>query len=222
LPAVGGNTIRDKNNAPQHLYSSLDLPQHKTLKKRLPGQNAPEDINKLDLKLKLKQAELDYFNKTNSKKRTIEELSVEAQKRQKQLENTLDADDSSDEDDDQEEMEPVNNAKINRQDSDAASSDSDSDSDSDDEDDTALLLAELEKIKAERLLEKKQEQESEALVGNPLLEGASVDFSVKKRWDDDVIFKNQSKGNDGKDEKRFINDLLRSDFHRKFMTKYIR
>ena len=47
------------------------------------------------------------------------------------------------------------------------------------------------------------------------------DFSVKRRWDDDVIFKNQARGMSDKPKKRFINDTLRSDFHRKFMNKYV-
>lgn len=68
------------------------------------------------------------------------------------------------------------------------------------------------------------------LSGNPLFAkdsssshsiGMESEFSVKRRWDDDVIFKNQAKGVDEKPKKRFINDVLRSDFHRKFMSKYI-
>ena len=40
------------------------------------------------------------------------------------------------------------------------------------------------------------------------------------RWDDDVVFKNCAKG----DEKKplFINDTLRSEFHKKFMEKYVK
>lgn len=101
------------------------------------------------------------------------------------------------------------------------------------EDDTAELLRELEKIKQERAEEKaKQEQETTAesekqrteqmLQGNPLLSLNSQDFQVKRRWDEDVIFKNQASGLDDQPKKRFINDLLRSDFHRKFMNKYVR
>ena len=50
-----------------------------------------------------------------------------------------------------------------------------------------------------------------------------AEYGVKRRWDDDVVFKNQARGTEerGK-EKRFVNDLLRSDFHRKFMDKYVR
>ena len=109
---------------------------------------------------------------------------------------------------------------------------------SSDEDDTAELLKELEKIKKERAQEKerleqeRQEEEARemqerALSGNPLLNPDVItdtaSFSVKRRWDEDVIFKNQAQGieENGK-KKRFINDMLRSDFHRKFMSKYVR
>lgn len=111
-------------------------------------------------------------------------------------------------------------------------------SDDDEEDDTAELLRELEKIKRERAEEKERqerlqreeeekEREAQAAVGNPLLNmpdassSAPKDFSVKRRWDDDVVFKNQARGMDDKPKKRFINDTLRSDFHRKFMSKYV-
>lgn len=41
------------------------------------------------------------------------------------------------------------------------------------------------------------------------------------RWDDDVVFKNQARG-ETKKAKRFINDTIRSDFHRKFLHKYMK
>jgi protein CWC15 len=98
----------------------------------------------------------------------------------------------------------------------------------------------LEKIKRERAEERqRQEQErleqemkqreEEILTGNPLLASGAgtsssdaADFTVKRRWDDDVVFRNQSRSVPEKPEQRFINDLLRSDFHRKFMSKYIK
>ncbi|KAJ6631362.1 Cwf15/Cwc15 cell cycle control protein-domain-containing protein [Mycena sp. CBHHK59/15] len=98
--------------------------------------------------------------------------------------------------------------KRRREDKDA---DDSSDSDSDDEDDdTAELLRELEKIKRERAEEKarqEREQSAEIATGNPLLNLAAAlgqqvpsgvnttvpgTFAVKKRWDDDLIFKNQA------------------------------
>jgi len=106
-------------------------------------------------------------------------------------------------------------------------------SESEDEDDDAALFAELAKIKAERAAEKaRQEAEAAAkdqderdralATGNPLLNLGPKDFTVKRRWDDDVIFKNQARGVDDKPKNRFINDMLRSDFHKKFLNKYVK
>ncbi|KAI3851994.1 hypothetical protein MKW98_019993 [Papaver atlanticum] len=105
-----------------------------------------------------------------------------------------------------------------------------SESDDDDSDDTDTLLAELERIKKERFedwlrkerLEREEEikvKEAKLNCGNPLVSnGAS--FTVKRRWDDDVTFKSQSRG-ESKTPKRFINDTIRNDFHRKFLQKYM-
>lgn len=109
--------------------------------------------------------------------------------------------------------------------------DGEDDSDDSDEDDTAELLAELNRIKQERMLEEaKREAEQKTrdeqirmesiLKGNPLTSGKS-DFKVKRRWDDDVVFKNCSREDVTEKEKPFINDTLRSEFHKKFMEKYI-
>ncbi|XP_072762050.1 protein CWC15 homolog [Anoplolepis gracilipes] len=78
-------------------------------------------------------------------------------------------------------------------------------SDSDREDDTAVLLAKLQMIKKEQAaeearkeMEKRQEEEricmENILSGNPLLNYSSqsgrVNMKVRRRWDDDVVFKN--------------------------------
>ena len=124
-------------------------------------------------------------------------------------------------------------AKFNDADDDVDDDDEDSSSDSsddDDDDDEADLLAELERIKAEREEERvAQEMEAaqdedaakkmEVLHGNPLTRG-SESAVMKRRWDDDVVFKNQARG-EPKVKKRFINDTIRNDFHRKFLGKYI-
>jgi protein CWC15 len=48
-------------------------------------------------------------------------------------------------------------------------------------------------------------------------------LQVKRRWDDDVVFKNCARSEpDRKKEQHFINDSLRSEFHRKFMEKYVK
>lgn len=122
-------------------------------------------------------------------------------------------------------------------------------SDDDDEDETAELLRELEKIKRERAEEKAKAEmekaasdyisrEEEIATGNPLLNLQSAlnipaspapsmtssmgssSFGVKRRWDDDVIFKNQARGTSQTPRKEFVNDLLRTEFHKRFM-KYV-
>ena len=122
--------------------------------------------------------------------------------------------------------------------------DDDEDDDDEEEDDTAELMAELARIKKERAAEaarldqqKRVEEEKirteNILKGNPLLNPSSKDtaqpsaaeFRVKRRWDDDVVFKNCAKADNLSGEKRvahFVNDSLRSTFHRRFMDKYIK
>lgn len=67
--------------------------------------------------------------------------------------------------------------------------------------------------------------EEAALTGNPLLAGAGAGKKatarVKRRWDDDVVFRNQAR-DVKKQRKRFINDAIRSDFHRKFMNRFMK
>ncbi|CAD6885611.1 unnamed protein product [Tilletia laevis] len=128
--------------------------------------------------------------------------------------------------------------------------DEDEDDDDDDDDDEAALLRELEKIKRERAEEKarmeqeqaakeEDERENSIALGNPLLNlenaikggkagvvtsgsgSATMSFGVKRRWDDDVIFKNQTLGNDG-EERGFVNDLTRTEFHKKFLKRYLK
>ena len=119
------------------------------------------------------------------------------------------------------------------------SDDDDDDDDSDDEED--LLQAELAKIKAEREKAKakadaeaaKEEQErleEAALIGNPLLNvvgaagagGVGNGGKMKRKWNDDVVFRNQAKGEPEMNKKRFINDTVRNDFHKRFLNKFIK
>ena len=48
-----------------------------------------------------------------------------------------------------------------------------------------------------------------------------VSMQVKRRWDDDVVFRNQERG-EPKLQKRFVNDTIRNDFHRRFLNRYIK
>ncbi|ODQ51486.1 Cwf15/Cwc15 cell cycle control protein [Saitoella complicata NRRL Y-17804] len=230
------------DQAPTRIYASRMLPNHTQLKFRKQGQGSSTELQQKDLKAELLRAEEEAKAKKSGKALPVddpapalaiaqsgtekhaltegdeEEESPEA-KRRRILEESkdLDADDSDEEKDDED---------------DEHDSDEDSDDD-DDEDETAALLAELAKIKAERaaaaqkLASENAAAEDDARVesialGNPLLNPDS--FKVKKRWDEDVIFRNQARGADldGRGGKKgFVNDLLRSEFHRKFMGKYI-
>ncbi|KAF7944069.1 hypothetical protein EAE96_010479 [Botrytis aclada] len=224
-PAVGKEAQRGP------AYHQRLLPAHTQLKFRKPGQGGDAAAEVRDLRAELLQAEAAHFAKknggssvviedvqssTNTPKRQLENGNVEDNedseaKRRRILEETRDIDADSD---------------------DAGESNSSDEDSDDDEDETAELQRELEKIKRERA-EKREQEERERLaaeeaerehdiaLGNPLL-NAKSDFNVKRRWDDDVIFKNQARGTEDKGKKEFVNDLLRSDFHKKFMSKYVR
>lgn len=75
-------------------------------------------------------------------------------------------------------------------------------------------MRELEKIKRERAEQKAREEaeqakqaqerrEEDIALGNPLLNPKA--FTVKRRWDDDVVFKNQARGTEQKGNKEFVN-----------------
>ena len=114
----------------------------------------------------------------------------------------------------------------------SSSEDEDSDLDSDDEE--KALMAELAAIKKEKAEKKAKEEAEEAkkremdeqtalIEGNPLINKSKKktgSFTLKRSWTEDTVFKNQ--GNEPKRKKRFINDTIRSDFHRKFMHRYIK
>jgi len=71
----------------------------------------------------------------------------------------------------------------------------------------------------------KQRREEVSKKENPLLSSNYVPeetstFTLKRSWLDDTPFRNQSM-QEPQRKKRFINDTIRNDFHRKFMTKYV-
>ncbi|KAF4830979.1 Pre-mRNA-splicing factor cwc15 [Colletotrichum siamense] len=224
-PARGKEALRGP------AYHQRLLPAHTQLKFRQAGQGGEADDEPRDLRAELLAAEAAHFAKKNGGapppsaadddapaggvKRALEAASqadgeedIET-KRRRILEESRDIDaDSEDEEEDD---------------------DSDSDEDSDDEE--AELQREMEKIRRERAEKREREErerakaeeeerERDIALGNPLLN--KPDFAMKRRWDDDVVFKNQARGTEEKKGKEFINDLLRSDFHKRFMSKYVR
>ncbi|KAI4286314.1 MAG: hypothetical protein L6R35_004438, partial [Caloplaca aegaea] len=193
-------------------YHQRLLPAHKQLKTRKPGQGGDADAQPRDLRAQLLEAEAAHFSKTDkvapnaeptisSSKRQLEagsprggngEEDIEA-KRQRVLEESRDVDADSDH---------------------SSSSSSEGDSD-DEEDETAELLRELEKIKKERAEKQAQEErvkaeaeqedrERDIALGNPLLNPRKTN-DVTRRWDEDVVFRNQARGTENKGKKEFVN-----------------
>jgi len=224
-------------------YSSRDMAAHTKLKFRQPGQTAASEVAKRDLRAELLAAEeeaRERKRKADGKPSvslgTIENGASgddDSNKRRKLIQDAV----ALDKDDDEESADGDGDVEKDN--------DNDSDQDSDEEeDDTAELLRELEKIKRERAEEKARQEreqsasanearEAEIATSNPLLNlqaalgqtpgGSSTtsgSFTVKRRWDDDLIFKNQAAAD--KPSGHFVNDLLRTEFHKKFMAKFIK
>lgn len=208
-PARGGQGRGEKDlSAISRQYSSRDLPGHTKLKYREQGQGTTEELRSRDFRKELDDREKE-IKVPSGRRQAIEPVSKRTKVDQVPAA-SLDADDPLEGD----------------------SSDSD-----DSDDDTAALLAELNKIKKERAIEqakkdaeKKQEEErirmENILSGNPLLNYSATsqknELKVKRRWDDDVVFKNCARSEPEKKSNTFINDSLRSEFHKKFMEKYIK
>jgi len=231
-------------------FSARDMAAHTKLKFRQPGQTSVAEVSKLDLRAELLAAE----EEARAKKRKAEgkpPLAVEngsategrdeeTNKRRKLLQEALEMDKDDDDDDASEKGEKEGEDNDD---------DEEDDEEDEEEDDTAELLRELEKIKRERAEEKERQEreqsasanaarEAEIATANPLLNLAAAlgqnpngvnttvpgTFAVKRRWDDDLIFKNQAMNSRNKEKAsgQFVNDLLRTEFHKKFMAKFIK
>lgn len=222
-PARGGSSRGEKDlSAISKQYSSRDLPGHTRLKQRESGQATVDELQSRNFRRELEEREraatssrsTDRRHASSSWRRESTSSSSSAAPPLPST-STLDADDPADH-------------------SDSGGGESD-----DDDDDEAELMAELQRIKKERALEavnrdveRRAEQErirtENILGGNPLLSytaaggGSARDAAVKRRWDDDVVFKNCARVDPERKQPRFINDAIRNDFHRKFMDKYIK
>jgi len=235
--AARGGGGRDEKNLGvlSKQYSSRDLPSHTKLKYRQTGQGTSQELKSKDFKRELeereRQARQESTNKRSSSSGTNASLpSISPSPSSSSVPSIKDKDDSSGP---SSKKPKIDTAILDADEPIDDDLDSDED-DSDEEDDTAELLAELQRIKKERAAEEaRREAERKAqeerirmeniMTGNPLLAGSGKsDFKVKRRWNDDVVFKNCARGEPEQKGKNFINDTLRSDFHRKFMEKYIK
>ena len=209
-----------------------DLPGQMSIKRRQDGQGTAADVSGVDMRAQLLEAEAKHLKAIG--------------KAPAKIAPPLPPPPEDDDDDDEgpaliidpEDADDAPSSRAAAAAAAAAEADSDDDDDDDDDDEEALMR-ELERIKKERAQEalrqereaastEAAERDSSILQGNPLLDptrlGASAaaggSFAVKRRWDDDVVFKNQSR--EAKKERTFINDTVRNDFHRRFLSKYIK
>ncbi|KAL4910269.1 Pre-mRNA-splicing factor Cwf15/Cwc15 [Aspergillus multicolor] len=222
-PARGKEALRGP------AYHQRLLPAHTHLKTRQSGQGTEGESAHRDLRAELLAAEAAHFAKKNGT--SLPETPAESTpKRQLEGAPANGEDGELEEDPEAKRRRILEETRDIDADSDGSEEES-SDEESDDEDEAAELMRELEKIKKERLAQKEKEERERAAQeeeqrevdiarGNPLLNPS--DFNMKRRWDDDVVFKNQARGTEDKRGKEFVNDLLRSDFHKKFMSKYVR
>mmetsp|Transcript_42578 Transcript_42578/g.77330 ORF Transcript_42578/g.77330 Transcript_42578/m.77330 type:complete len:235 (+) Transcript_42578:81-785(+) len=196
--------------------SNRDAAISTTLKYRKVSQGAPEErVSRKEFRETLETKEEDARDERDGKKEERKKAREEAKQRREKLalENNpfpQDADDDV-----------------------PSASDDEDEGAGDDEDDTEELMRELAKIKREREEEEQRQQaaqdkqqekgrKEEILKGNPLINGAAGgdDGSLKRKWDDETVFKNQAR-TAPKQKQRYINDAVRSDFHRKFLQKYV-
>lgn len=213
--------------APSQARSVKDIAGFTKMKYRLDGQGNKLDLAGKDARAELEERETQHFSKLSKEEflserdRDLKLLGVgdgggdaELDRRREPPANALDADVEDD--------------------SDAPGNHESSDDESDSDDDEAELLAELERIRAERAEQARAKEAEQAALeeeearravagGNPLLQdqlaGGKDDFRMKRRWDDDVVFRNQAASEPVR-RKKFINDTVRSDFHAKFMSRY--
>ncbi|GAB5360906.1 hypothetical protein AAMO2058_000667900 [Amorphochlora amoebiformis] len=216
-PAIGtANPGGYRYYAPKAQYSSRDLPGHLKLKTRGTGQGSLKEIEQRDLKAELVKKEKDHFQKKEDERRKKLGLPLLKDSEAPQLT-----------------LQNVDLSKYNDEDDDDDDDDSDDSDDSDDDNEQAELERELARIRKEREEEKLRKQmeaeeakankrNQDALKGNPLLNlGGGANFTVKKRWYEDVVFRNQAR-DAPKAQKTFVNDTIRNSFHRKFLSKYMK
>lgn len=237
-PAKGGSGVREKSlgKLSQQL-SARDLPAHLTLKERIPGQDTVDEIKQRDLRAELEErekiAQLEKSHGTQYKfvpsleQATQVRLALKAE-RDRERESVKDAE-LNGESVNLETPNLVDARKMAQIDADedfgsVNLSESDFDDDDDEGDDPAELMAELNRIKQERLAEEEKRDRDQRIKDESVRTTTEDDisFTVKRRWDDDVPFKNCARDEPDSKRKLYINDTLRQDFHRRFMDKYIR
>eukprot|EP00598_Pedospumella_elongata_P006050 CAMPEP_0184972788 /NCGR_PEP_ID=MMETSP1098-20130426/4749_1 /TAXON_ID=89044 /ORGANISM="Spumella elongata, Strain CCAP 955/1" /LENGTH=226 /DNA_ID=CAMNT_0027495161 /DNA_START=41 /DNA_END=721 /DNA_ORIENTATION=- len=197
-----------------------DQAAHTRLKFRQVGQSTQEEVKSSDLRNDLDRKEQEYASQKNKAITMIlqEEKKIDVPLL---LKNKPEID--------EEVLKKYDDDDIDQSDD---GFDSSSDESDDEDDDEAELQAELQRIKEEReqAAARKVQEEAElelrmnrenAMKNNPLALIEENSAKIKRRWNDDVVFRNQTR-DEPEQKKRFINDTIRSDFHRSFIKKFMK
>eukprot|EP00611_Tribonema_gayanum_P029233 TRINITY_DN7754_c0_g1_i1.p1 TRINITY_DN7754_c0_g1~~TRINITY_DN7754_c0_g1_i1.p1 ORF type:complete len:236 (-),score=98.30 TRINITY_DN7754_c0_g1_i1:486-1193(-) len=225
-PAVGTSNARGNwaTGGLSWQFSAKDEPGHKKLKFRQLGQNSEAELKRRDLKTVLEAKEENAKEEKRTGRPAAAHGDAKGGDDAQQLLLTQGGEETED---------VLSKAKkYDDRDDDDSESDLSESSDDDSDDDEEALQKELEKIRREReeVRAKKEAEEAEAkakaaqeaaMSGNVLLSMAQSTSQVKRRWNDDVVFKGQAR-TEPQVKKRFVNDTIRSDFHRSFLKKYVK
>eukprot|EP01088_Endostelium_zonatum_P017566 TRINITY_DN5238_c0_g1_i1.p1 TRINITY_DN5238_c0_g1~~TRINITY_DN5238_c0_g1_i1.p1 ORF type:complete len:222 (-),score=72.09 TRINITY_DN5238_c0_g1_i1:67-732(-) len=199
-----------RQHVPSSQVSARQLPAHKTLKFREKGQGTKDESKSRDFKSELIERERKHLLEVGRFVEKEEELkAIEGPK----------ATEPEGEVEEEEERRGVkrNISSLEENDPDADDIDEQED-DSSESDSEAEMERELRRLRAEKgerekLNKIKQEEKDERLAN-------TKSKSDKKSWYQDTVFNNQSKDEPAQ-KKRFINDTIRNDFHKKFLSKYV-
>lgn len=214
-PAIGSaNQGGYRYGVAREQRAARDENAHMKMKYRAMGQGSAEELAARDLMAELEFREQKHNDQVDSnlrRKGLLNSDSMELANGTKPLAlENIDLDKFADSDD-------------------SDSSDDSSSSDEDEDDDEEQIKRELRRIKLEREKERKEllarkKAEEASKTANPLIYSntrfQSETFTKKRDWLDDTPFKNQAMSEQPR-KKRFINDTIRNDFHRKFMSKYV-
>ena len=201
-PAIGGSEQGGyKTTIPSRQYSAKDMPAHRVLKFRKEGQGREEEVENIDFLQELRAKEQILSQKKEreyDQSEIAEMLGIKTNENALKAENVFvqDKDDEFSEDDEEnEEMDEIfrEMEEIKKQ-------------------------RERERLKEEEELKIKQKLEKQEEILNMMRNGQQS--TLKRKWYEETVFRNQSK-TDTKKKKRFINDTVRSDFHRSFMARTI-
>ena len=235
--------------AKSHAVSFQSVNRELVMKVRQPGQVTAAEVQARDLRLELEERERANFNSLRRERERAKGVGggglpiLEDKAREGASAPAPTVEDDilaafNDDDDD----EPLLKAKEGLEDEEGGREEEEEEEEEDDEEDDAEeLRRELERLRREKEAEKQrrqreadllaeQQQKDSAVKNNPLLVGhlgeggggSGAPATFKRHFGDDTVFSNTHSGEtDHLKKARFINDAVRSDFHRRFLARFV-